>query len=54
VPAFMIHTPPCLGLSGSPSVWVVAFGTAIVMWMGPDKDRARPPPTWQLEAAKFG
>jgi hypothetical protein len=32
VPAFMIHTPPCLGLSSNPSDCVVAPGTAIVMW----------------------
>ena len=32
VPAFMIHTPPCLLLSGNPSDCVVAPGTAIVMW----------------------
>ena len=30
VPAFMIHTPPCPGLSGSPSDCVVAPGTAMV------------------------
>jgi len=32
VPAFMIHTPPCLLLSGRPSVCDVANGTAMVMW----------------------
>src|SRR4030095_1452973 len=31
VPAFMIHTPPCRGLSGSPSDCEVAPGTATVM-----------------------
>src|SRR5208282_5995897 len=41
VPAFMIHTPPDLLLSGNPSDAVVAPGTAIVMcaracsWSGP-------------------
>jgi len=32
VPAFMIHTPPCLPFSGSPNDFSVAPGTAIVMW----------------------
>src|SRR4051812_29130786 len=31
VPAFMIHTPPCLLSSGNPSDALVAPGTAIVM-----------------------
>jgi len=41
VPAFMIHTPPCSGVSGRPVVSVVAPGTAIVTcvlawaWSGP-------------------
>jgi hypothetical protein len=33
VPAFMIHTPPCLLSEGSPIDCVVAPGTAIVVWM---------------------
>src|ERR1035438_4004759 len=32
VPAFMIHTPPAAPVSGRPSVFVVAPGTAMVIW----------------------
>src|SRR5579872_6880872 len=40
VPAFMIHTPPSLPLSGKPKDCVVAPGTAMVMCMR----------TWSLSA----